>query len=276
MSLLFYKAQRSGVISDTDVKWRSSAFINDRTQDGKDVTGGFFDAGGFVHFMLPQATTLSTLAMGIVEFEKGYKAAGAYTDALQVLRWGTDFLLKCDLGPNRLVGQVGTGVDDHRTWGRPEDITNPYRVYELTPAAPGADVAGAVAAALAASAVVFKSDATYAARCIESAKRVFDFGLQHPGIYSDSISDASGFYKSSSQYDDMSLAAAWLHNATGEAKYLDFAIAMFQKHAAAENGLGRWAGFDWDNQVYAAAVMLKRAAVKDDRVALLLQRQIDS
>lgn len=273
-SLRFYRAQRSGRLPDDAVPWRGDSFLNDRTRDGVDVTGGYFDAGDHVKFLLPQATTLSTLASSIADFRAGYEAAGQYWEALRALKWGTTLLRKCVVKPGRVVGQIGNGRADHARWSRPEDVAEPYPVYELNGTHPGADVVGAMSAALAAASVVFRrsGQAAYADLCRQDALTLFTFGTRNPGLYHLSIPDAAAFYKSTSQYDDLSLAAAWLHRATGDDGFKTQALTLFRKHATLENGLQRWVGSDWDNQVYVAAVQLARLYPDDAQIQQLLQR----
>jgi endoglucanase len=70
--------------------------------------------------------------------------------------------------------QIGDGNADHSVWTRPEDIATPYPVYLITPSKPGSDLAGAMAAALAAAAVVFDdTDPTYAAACLSHARSIY-------------------------------------------------------------------------------------------------------
>ena len=43
-SLLFYEAQRSGKLpSDQRVTWRKDSGLNDRGNNGEDLTGGYYD-----------------------------------------------------------------------------------------------------------------------------------------------------------------------------------------------------------------------------------------
>ena len=53
------------------------------------------------------------------------------------------------------VSQVGNGDLDHAYWGRPEDMTMNRPAYSVTTSAPGSDVAGETAAALAAGSIAF-------------------------------------------------------------------------------------------------------------------------
>jgi hypothetical protein len=48
-SLLFYEAQRSGKLpADQRVTWRKDSALNDKGQNGEDLTGGYYD-GKFSH-----------------------------------------------------------------------------------------------------------------------------------------------------------------------------------------------------------------------------------
>jgi hypothetical protein len=50
-SLLFYEAQRSGKLpADQKVTWRKDSALNDRGQNGEDLTGGYYD-GKFTYNM---------------------------------------------------------------------------------------------------------------------------------------------------------------------------------------------------------------------------------
>jgi hypothetical protein len=79
--------------------------------------------------------------------------------------------------------QIGNGDADHSVWTRPEDITASYPVYTISPQAPGSDLAGAMAAALAATSVVFKtSDPTYAAACLTHAHSIYTYAARAPYV----------------------------------------------------------------------------------------------
>lgn len=254
LSLTFYQAQRSGKLPDRSVPWRFDAFVNERTRDGKDVSGGYFDAGDHVRFMLPQATALTIIAQGLIEFKNGYLSVSPalHRKGLSVLKWGADFLHRCVLGRDRIVGQIGLGGPDHALWVRPDEIRTPYPVLELGPGRPGADVAGSMAAALAAASIALNSSVYLA-----SAETAFAFGARYPGFYHVSIGDASGFYKSTSQYDDLALGAAWLYRATRKPQYLRQAKTFLDRNLRVEK-LG-WPSVDWDNVQRMAMIALSAA-----------------
>jgi endoglucanase len=71
--------------------------------------------------------------------------------------------------------QVGSTEADHAVWSRPEDITADYPVHTIDSSSPGSDLAGQMAAALAAASQVFRlqNNGEYAAECLEHAKKLY-------------------------------------------------------------------------------------------------------
>jgi hypothetical protein len=68
-SLYFYDVQRSGDLSaDFRVSWRGDSAVNDGSDVGLDLSGGFYDAGDHVKFGLPMAHSLTMLAWGAIEY----------------------------------------------------------------------------------------------------------------------------------------------------------------------------------------------------------------
>ena len=48
ISLEFFKSQRTGHLPDDDIPWRRSSFTADEGEDGRDLSGGYFDAGDYM------------------------------------------------------------------------------------------------------------------------------------------------------------------------------------------------------------------------------------
>ena len=68
--------------------------------------------------------------------------------------------------------------------------------YKITSSAPGSDLAGETAAALAAASMVFRdSDPSYADLLLSHASQLYQFANQYRGMYHDSITDAAQFYQ---------------------------------------------------------------------------------
>lgn len=48
-SLLFYEAQRTGVLpANNRIPWRGNSFVTDQGVNGENLSGGYFDAGDHV------------------------------------------------------------------------------------------------------------------------------------------------------------------------------------------------------------------------------------
>ena len=48
----------------------------------------------------------TVLAWGMITFEDGYKIAGEWQNAIDQIKWVTDYLIKCHTGPTEFWGQV--------------------------------------------------------------------------------------------------------------------------------------------------------------------------
>jgi len=135
------------------------------------MVGGYYDAGDNVKFNFPMAFTTTMLAWSVVEF--GGLMGSEQKNALDAIRWGTDYFLKSTKFPNIVVAQVGNPNADHDCWERPEDMDTPRTSYFLTPKKPGSELAGEIAAALAASSMAFRTtDASYSKILLSRAIQV--------------------------------------------------------------------------------------------------------
>ena len=66
------------------------------------------DAGDYVKFGFPMASSVTVLAWGMIEFEDGYEKAGQMDYARESLKWATDYILKCHTAADEFYGQVTT------------------------------------------------------------------------------------------------------------------------------------------------------------------------
>ena len=106
-SILFYEAQRSGKLPvNNRVPWRKDSALNDRGQNGEDLTGGWYDAGDYVKFGFPMASSATVLAWGLVEYRKAYESAGELNNMLDSIKWATDYFVKAHTGKYEFYGQV--------------------------------------------------------------------------------------------------------------------------------------------------------------------------
>ena len=63
-------------------------------------------AGDYVKFNFPMAAATTLLAWGAAESGEGYKAAGQWSQALNTVKWATDYFIKCHTADDELYAQV--------------------------------------------------------------------------------------------------------------------------------------------------------------------------
>nr|XP_053653726.1 endoglucanase E-4-like isoform X1 [Cherax quadricarinatus] len=247
MSYVFYEAQRSGKLpADQRVTWRGDSALDDGSDVGHDLTGGYYDAGDHVKFGFPMAYTATVLAWGLIDFAEGHEAAGQTEYGRVALKWATDYFLKAHTAKDELYGQVGKGDVDHSYWGRPEIMTMERPSYKIDEAHAGSELAGETAAALAAASIVFKDvDSAYASEMLDVAKELYDFADNFREKYDNSIEDVKAYYQSWSGYgDELCWAALWLARATGDDTYLSRAKGHWEEFDLTSY----LASFSWDDK----------------------------
>ena len=137
------------------------------------------------------------LAWGAISFQDGYEKACQLEYIKKTIQWATDYFIDANRLPEKFIGQIGNGDADHNYWGRPEDMNINRPQMSISPSKPGSDLAGETAAALAAASIFYNNigETALADEALENARELFDFANQYKGKYSDSIWDASKFYK---------------------------------------------------------------------------------
>ncbi len=218
-SILFYEANWCGEDAGNNrLKWRGSCHVNDGSDVGVDLTGGFHDCGDHVKFGLPQTYSASTLGWAYYEFKDTFIEKGQDEYMLNINKHFCDYFIKCFVDDTTFYYQVGDGDTDHSYWGPPEmqDTQRPA-FFVATPQSPGSDVAGNAAATLALMYLNYKDrDLEYSEKCFDTAKRLYDFGKKYRGN-----SKAQTYYTPASYYDELMWGAIWLYVATGDNSYLD-------------------------------------------------------
>ncbi|KAI3869268.1 hypothetical protein MKX03_026692 [Papaver bracteatum] len=262
-SLLYFEAQRSGKLpANQRVTWRGDSGLHDGKDVGVDLTGGYYDSGDNVKFGFPLAFTLTMLAWSVVDFGKYLSANNELNNALDALKWGTDYLIKASSSDGIFYGQVGDGHSDHDCWQRPEDMHTPRTTYQIDVENFGSDLAGESAAALAAASIAFnESDPIYAYELLDHAIKLRDFAHDFPGIYSYSIPEVQDFYKSNDYTDELIWADAWLYRATNyDEKYLKI---------IQQANRGWQSEFSWNQKDIGARILVTRLVLQgklDDTV----------
>lgn len=266
-SIYFYEAQRSGKLPENNrVEWRGDSGLKDGSDQGIDLTGGWYDAGDHMKFSFPMAASTTLLAWGVIEYEEAYQKSGQYNYMLDNLRWVNDYFIKTHPSPDVVWGQVGKGSLDHAWWGPAEVMQMERPSYKIDASCPGSDLAGEMAAAMAASSIVFKkTDTAYSNTLLRHAKELYDFAETYRGKYSDCITDANDFYKSQSGYDDeLVWGAAWLYQATEGKEYLDKAEQYYTNLSDSPNSINsyNWT-HTWDDKSYGSYVLLAKITGKE-------------
>eukprot|EP01133_Synstelium_polycarpum_P015600 gene15600-18534_t len=247
-SLMFYKANRAGRLPDNDIPWRGDTCLGD-VSNGVDLSGGYFDAGDHVKFGLPMSYSIGMLAWGYIESSNKIAGCGLTNLYLDVIKYGTDWLIAAHTAPNEFVGQIGDGDLDHGFWGPPEMMTMDRPIYKLTTTAPGTEVAMDAAAALAAASIIWSGSA-YGDQCLDHAKQLYSFGETYKGTYVNSIPKVENFYNSFSGYkDELLWGAIWMYKATRDPGYLSKANLYF-------NDLYVSLEHSWDNVSPGGAILL--------------------
>ncbi|KAF8044270.1 hypothetical protein BT93_A2305 [Corymbia citriodora subsp. variegata] len=157
------------------------------------------------------AWSTTMLAWGVSEFRR--RMGPDLPQALDAIRWATDYFLKATSVPGLVFAQVGEPYGDHNCWERPF---------------PGSEVSAEIAAALAAASLAFKpADRGYSAQLLDRAKTVFEFADKYKGSYNDNLGPwVCPFYCSSSGYvDELIWAALWLYKATKAPTYWNYVVS---------------------------------------------------
>lgn len=257
----FYDAQRSGDLPASNrVSWRGDSAMADGADVGLDLTGGFFDAGDHVKFGLPMAFSMTMLSWGVVDYRSAYADSGQLAPMLGNLRWGMDYLIRAHPQPHVLYGQVGAGGADHGWWGPAEVMPMTRPAFRITESCPGSDLAGETAASMAAASMAFRpTDSAYAATLVTHAEQLYEFADTFRGTYDRCITDAGGFYRSFSGFnDELVWGALWLYRATGNEAYLTKAqnyYANLANEPQTATKSFRWT-IAWDDKSYGAYVLL--------------------
>jgi mlo protein len=272
-SLLFFDAQKSGRLPPSNnISWRGTSAMRDGSDaigaSPTDLTGGFYDAGDNIKFGFPGAYAMTLLSWSAIEYAEKYKAAGEFDHVKEIIKWGTDYIMKTfnisSTNIQTVFAQVGTGNDsvsnDHSCWERPEDMDYARPAYAVSS---GPDLGGEMAAALAAASIVFKADSpTYSSKLLMAARNIYTFardGGKRSRFVTQLPPGEQVFYNSTGYWDEYVWGGAWLYYATGNSTYLSLVTnPILAAHAGAKGG-GPWFGvFSWDNKLAGAQVLLTR------------------
>nr|QCQ73722.1 endo-(1,4)-beta-D-glucanase [Litchi chinensis] len=154
-----------------------------------------------------------------------YDAAGELDHIKDIIKWGTDYMLKTFNSAAQIAGgnpnSKETNPHDLNCWMRSEGITNTdqRQVFVCRTDCPA--LAGETAAALASSLIVFKDSREYSRKLVHGAKVLFKFATKEQDAkYYGGSDPFSVYYNSTGYWDEFVWAGAWLYCATGNTSYL--------------------------------------------------------
>ncbi|KAG5240068.1 endoglucanase [Salix suchowensis] len=261
-ALLFFNAQKSGKLTKNNgIPWRGDSGLQDGNSTGfsKGLVGGYYDAGDNAKFHFPMAFAMTMLSWSVIEYSQKYEAIGEYQHTRDLIRWGTDYLLLTFNSSASKIDRIYCQVpDDHYCWQRPEDMDYPRPVRVVNS---GPDLAGEMAAALAAASIVFRDNKAYSAKLVRGAAKLYAFArdFARRRAYSSGNDYIATYYNSSGYYDEYIWGATWLYYATRNISYLKLAIQPgFAKHSKALSRVSYLSVPSWDNKLPAAMLLLTR------------------
>ncbi|KAF8607612.1 Six-hairpin glycosidase [Ceratobasidium sp. AG-I] len=237
-SLLFYHAQRLGKLGpNRRLAWRGDSCFDCIGPNGEDLSGGYFEAANTMKWGLPLAWTLTQLAFNIHTFPEALQAVNEYEEALQAVKWGTDYLVNCISSPDQFVGQLGvsaigsTDIDfgyfgpaeEYEMWA-PQGVKRSAGIAYINSTNPSSEILGESAAALAATSVIFaQKDKAYSDKLLGHATDLYTRATTNLGSYMQSqhpnLKTVKEWYPSTIYTDELAWGAAWLYVATKDEKY---------------------------------------------------------
>lgn len=275
MALKFFDAQKSGRLpKSNNISWRESSALLDGqvaiNGNPTDLSGGYYDAGDNIKFGFPGAFAMTLLSWSVIEYKAKYEAAVELSHIKEIIKWGTDYMLKTFnyTSPNvdYVFAQVGdantSDPNDHTCWERPEDMDYARPAYAVSSAP---DLGGEIAAALAAASIVFKDSPAYSNKLSTGAANIWKFARdqgKRERFVTGLPEGEAGFYNSTSYWDEYIWGGAWMYYATGNTSYLQLVTHPdLAKHANADGGGPFYGTFNWDNKLAGAQVLLSRLLI---------------
>jgi len=260
LALKFYEAQRAAGPFPI-VTWRNPAALDDGKDVGRDLSGGWFDAGDHVKFNLPMSYSATMLNWGILAFKEAYIKTDTLEYAKEQIKYALDYFINAynegstpdSAADDKVYYQVGDPYKDHAYWGPPELMTMERPTYTCDATNKCSEVSAGMAAALASGSIVFEDDEAYSNLLLDKAKKLYRFAKEYQG--NNGYTAANNFYTSFSGYnDELAWAAIWLYRATKDNSYLNDAKYFITK---AQDG--RYWAQSWDNVSNGANLLLYEA-----------------
>ena len=182
---------------------------------------GWYDAGDYGRYIVNSGITTYTLLSLYEHFPEYFNtlkwnipAEGALPDLLAEIKYNLDWMLTMQAADGGVYHKLST-------LQFPGDVMPAKDTEKLYVIGKGTAASFDFAGVMAAAYRVFKTfDATYAAQCLEAAKKAYAWGLQNPNKTFTNPSDvATGSYSDGELSDEKAFASMELFISTGDASY---------------------------------------------------------
>ncbi len=225
---LFFKAQRCGptspILHEPCHLSDAAYLIGYKDSLGRDLTGGWHDAGDYIKFLKTTAYTTYILLFSY-EFDNnkfGFDLDNnSVPDILEEARIGIDWLIRANVDNQKLVIQVQDETDHSVGWRLPENDSLQFNRPALVSISKSS--IGYYAAVLAIAARIWKErfyDQEFSAKCLDFARKFYELKNLAPDF--DSIH--SNHYPDIDFNGKLALAAIELFITTGDNNYLNDAV----------------------------------------------------
>ena len=182
---------------------------------------GWYDAGDYGRYIVNSGITTYTLLSLYEHFPEYFNtlkwnipAEGTLPDLLAEIKYNLDWMLTMQAADDGVYHKLST-------LQFPGDVMPAKDTGKLYVIGKGSAATFDFAGVMAAAYRVFKTfDATYAAQCLEAAKKAYAWGLQNPNKTFTNPSDvATGSYSDGELSDEKAFASMELFISTGDASY---------------------------------------------------------
>lgn len=224
------------------------------------------EATNSLKFSLPFLHTFTQIAWNVYNYEQTLENINNLDEARMWVRIGAEYTLASYPTKYEFIGMFGIADNVDFNWQGPTEewvsglgfsrANGSFATY-ITKTKKSSEITGQAAAAMAlASMTLRKTDPTFANRCLQAARNLFDFGHQYRGSYmawgtKDRVFGTHAeYYPSGSYYDEMGLGAAFLYLATNETSYLKLARSYWKlEYDRQQKSKGTfpqfWQVYDW-------------------------------
>lgn len=113
------------------VSWRGNSCMKDGLSDStvrRSLVGGFYDAGDAIKFNYPMAWSMTMLSWSVIEYRAKYEAIGELDHIKELIKWGTDYILKTFNSSADTIDRIVAQVGSHRSSCLMADLLCPKKL----------------------------------------------------------------------------------------------------------------------------------------------------